>query len=141
MKTVLSAFLCGLVFAVGLIVGGMTQPGKVIGFLDVVGAWDPSLAFVMGGAVATHAILRPLVMRRGAPVFAVRFSLPTLTAIDARLLAGAALFGAGWGIAGFCPGPAIVATGAGVTRAIVFAMAMLAGMVLQARVPALVKRS
>jgi hypothetical protein len=141
MKTVLSAFVCGFVFAVGLVVGGMTQPGKVIGFLDVFGAWDPSLAFVMGGAVATHAMLRPLVIRRGAPVFAARFSLPTLTAIDARLLAGAALFGVGWGIAGFCPGPAIVATGAGATRAIVFAVAMLAGMFLQARVPASVKRS
>jgi hypothetical protein len=141
MKTVLSAFVCGFVFAVGLVVGGMTQPGKVIGFLDVFGAWDPSLAFVMGGAVATHAMLRPLVIRRGAPVFAARFSLPTLTAIDGRLLAGAALFGVGWGIAGFCPGPAIVATGAGATRAIVFAVAMLAGMFLQARVPASVKRS
>jgi hypothetical protein len=141
MRTVLSAFVCGFVFAVGLVVGGMTQPGKVIGFLDVFGAWDPSLAFVMGGAVATHAMLRPLVIRRGAPVFAARFSLPTLTAIDGRLLAGAALFGVGWGIAGFCPGPAIVATGAGATRAIVFAVAMLAGMFLQARVPASVKRS
>jgi hypothetical protein len=141
MKTVLSAFVCGFVFAVGLVIGGMTQPGKVIGFLDVFGAWDPSLAFVMGGAVATHAMLRPWVIRRGAPVFAARFSLPTLTAIDGRLLAGAALFGVGWGIAGFCPGPAIVATGAGVKRAIVFAVAMLAGMFLQARVPASGKRS
>ena len=140
MRTVLSAFACGFVFAIGLVVGGMTQPGKVIGFLDVFGAWDPSLAFVMGGAVATHALLRPLVMRRGAPVFAARFSLPTLTAIDGRLLAGATLFGVGWGIAGFCPGPAIVATGAGAKRAILFAVAMLAGMFLQARVPASVKR-
>jgi len=140
MKTVLSAFACGLVFAVGLVVGGMTQPGKVIGFLDVFGAWDPSLAFVMGGAVATHAILRPLVLRRGAPVFSARFSLPTLTAIDGRLLAGAALFGVGWGIAGYCPGPAVVATGAGAKNAIVFTVAMLVGMVVQARVPASVKR-
>jgi len=134
MSTMISAFACGFVFAVGLAFGGMTQPAKVIGFLDVFGAWDPSLAFVMGGAVATHAILRALVMRRGVPVLAARFSLPTLTAIDARLLVGAALFGVGWGIAGFCPGPAIVASGAGAGRAIVFAAAMLAGMLLQGRV-------
>jgi uncharacterized membrane protein YedE/YeeE len=140
MKATISAFACGLVFAVGLVYGGMTQPAKVIGFLDVFGAWDPSLAFVMGGAVLTHGFLRPLVVRRGAPLLVLRFSLPTLTAIDGRLLAGAALFGVGWGIAGFCPGPAIVATGAGATRAMVFTAAMVAGMWLQARVVASGKR-
>lgn len=133
MRTTASSFLCGLVFAFGLGIGGMTQPAKVIGFLDVFGAWDPSLAFVMGGAVATHAILRRLVMRRTAPVLEASFSLPTLTSIDGRLLGGAALFGVGWGIAGFCPGPALVATGAGARAAIVFSAAMLAGMFLHSR--------
>jgi uncharacterized membrane protein YedE/YeeE len=134
MKPVIAAFVCGLVFACGLGIGGMTQPAKVVGFLDVFGAWDPSLAFVMGGAVATHAILRVLVMRRSQPVFEARFSLPTLSTLDGRLLAGAALFGAGWGIAGFCPGPAIVASGAGGRAAIVVAVAMLVGMLVQSRV-------
>ena len=141
MIAVLSAFGCGLVFALGLGIGGMTQPAKVLGFLDVFGAWDASLAFVMAGAVATHAMLRPLVLRRGAPVLEVRFSLPTLAAIDGRLLAGAVLFGAGWGLAGFCPGPAIVATGAGAEVAVVFAVAMVAGMFVQARLPASAQRS
>jgi len=140
MKTVLSAFACGLVFAFGLAFGGMTQPAKVIGFLDVFGSWDPSLAFVMAGAVATHALLRPLVIRRSSPVLAPSFSLPSLTAIDGRLLAGAVLFGVGWGIAGFCPGPAIVATGSGAKPALVVAVGMLAGMLLQSRLPASGKR-
>jgi uncharacterized membrane protein YedE/YeeE len=139
-RSIASAFVCGLVFACGLGLGGMTQPAKVLGFLDVFGAWDPSLAFVMGGAVGTHALLRALVVRRGAPVLESRFSLPTLTSIDGRLLAGAALFGVGWGIAGFCPGPAIVATGAGAQTAIVFAVAMVVGMFLQSRVPASAQR-
>ena len=141
MKATISSFVCGLVFAFGLGIGGMTQPAKVLGFLDVFGTWDPSLAFVMGGAVATHATLRRLVLRRAAPVFETRFSLPALTAVDARLLAGAALFGVGWGIAGFCPGPAVVATGAGARNAIVFTVAMLAGMFVQARLPGSVQRS
>jgi uncharacterized membrane protein YedE/YeeE len=141
MSAVISSFCCGLVFALGLGIGGMTQPAKVLGFLDVFGAWDPSLAFVMAGAVATHAVLRLVVLRRAAPVLEARFSLPTLTALDARLLAGAALFGVGWGIAGFCPGPAVVASGAGARNAIVFAVAMLAGMFVQARLPASAQRS
>jgi uncharacterized membrane protein YedE/YeeE len=140
MRSIISAFGCGLVFACGLGIGGMTQPAKVLGFLDIFGAWDPSLAFVMGGAVSTHAILRALVMRRNAPIFEPGFSLPTLTAIDGRLLAGAALFGVGWGIAGFCPGPAIVASGAGAKTAIVLAAAMLVGMFVQARLTASVQR-
>jgi len=141
MRSVISSFACGLVFACGLGIGGMTQPAKVLAFLDVFGAWDPSLAFVMGGAVGTHAILRAFVMRRRAPMFDAGFSLPTLTAIDSRLLAGAALFGVGWGLAGFCPGPALVATGAGARTAVLFAAAMLAGMFAQSRLSASVQRS
>ena len=140
MRSIVSSFASGLLFALGLGIGGMTQPAKVLGFLDVFGTWDPSLAFVMAGAVTTHAILRTLGMRRSAPVFAGGFSLPTLTAIDGRLLAGAVLFGVGWGIAGFCPGPAIVASGAGAKTAVVFAAAMIAGMYAQSRVPSSVQR-
>lgn len=140
MSSVGSAFLCGLVFAIGLGIGGMTQPAKVLGFLDVFGAWDPSLAFVMAGAVVTHAISRVLVLRRSAPVLASRFSLPTLTGIDRRLVVGAALFGAGWGIAGFCPGPALVSSGAGARTALLFTAAMLAGMFAQSRVPSSAQR-
>lgn len=140
MRPTVSSFVCGLIFALGLGIGGMTQPAKVIGFLDVFGDWDPSLAFVMGGAVATHAILRRLVIRRAAPLLEAGFSLPTLTSIDGRLLGGAALFGVGWGIAGFCPGPALVATGAGARAAMVFTVAMLAGMFLHSRIAASGKR-
>lgn len=128
-----SAFLLGLLFAAGLGIGGMTQPAKVIGFLDFLGRWDPSLAFVMAGAVATHAALRPFVLRRGRPLLEPRFAMPTATRIDPRLLAGAALFGFGWGIAGFCPGPAVVAAGSGAGRAVVFALAMIAGMAIEGR--------
>jgi len=123
-----AAFLCGLVFALGLGLGGMTQPSKVVGFLDITGAWDPSLAFVMGGALATHALLRRWIVARPAPLLASSFALPTKTDVDRRLLSGAAIFGVGWGLAGFCPGPAIVAAGSGASTALVFVPAMLAGM-------------
>ncbi len=128
--TLLAAFACGLLFAVGLAVGGMTQPSKVVGFLDFTGAWDPSLALVMGGALLTHGLLRPLVLRRARPLFAREFSLPSKVEIDRRLIAGAAIFGVGWGLGGFCSGPAIVAFGAGTRAAIVVVPAMLAGMVV-----------
>ncbi len=125
-----AAFACGVVFALGLGLGGMTQPSKVVGFLDVSGAWDPSLAFVMGGALAAHALLRRWIVARPAPLLASSFAVPALTDIDGRLLSGAAIFGVGWGLAGFCPGPAIVAAGGGATAALVFVPAMLAGMLL-----------
>lgn len=129
----LAAFLCGLVFAFGLVCGGMTQPAKVVGFLDFTGAWDPSLALVMGGALGTHALLRGFALRRAQPLFALRFSLPTQTDLDARLIGGAAIFGVGWGLGGFCPGPALVALGAGTNAALVVVPSMLAGMIVHDR--------
>jgi uncharacterized protein len=123
----LTAFVAGLLFAVGLGVGGMTQPAKVLGFLDA-GNWDPSLAFVMLGAIAFHATAMRGILRRRAPLFAVRFALPTRQDVDVRLVAGAALFGAGWGLVGYCPGPAVTALGGGVPTAAVFVPPMVAGM-------------
>jgi uncharacterized membrane protein YedE/YeeE len=126
---VASAFGAGLLFGIGLIVGGMTRPAKVIGFLDVTGDWDPSLAFVMGGALAVHLALYRLIRRRPSPLLDARFHVPTRRDVDVRLVAGAALFGAGWGLAGFCPGPALVSAASG-PEAALFVAAMLVGMYL-----------
>lgn len=128
--SVITALLCGALFGVGLTLSGMTQPGKVIGFLDLFGDWDPSLAFVMGGAVIAHALTRPFVLRRSRPVTAASFKLPTVTTIDARLIGGASLFGLGWGLVGICPGPGIVGLGSGATYFLLFFPCMLLGMVL-----------
>lgn len=128
MKAILSALAAGLVFGLGLIVSGMVNPAKVLNFLDIAGQWDPSLAFVMAGAAATVFIGYRLVLGRDKPLFAERFTLPTATRIDARLASGAALFGVGWGLVGFCPGPALTALGTGAVPALVFTAAMLAGM-------------
>ncbi|NBX83207.1 YeeE/YedE family protein [bacterium] len=103
----LSALVCGLLFAIGLGVSGMTQPQKVIGFLNIFGAWDPSLLFVMVGGVLVYGLGYPWVKKAPKPLFAPQFLVPTSRHIDKRLLVGAALFGIGWGIAGFCPGPAL----------------------------------
>jgi uncharacterized membrane protein YedE/YeeE len=108
----------------------MTDPSKVIGFLDVAGAWDPSLAFVMLGAVAVHFIAYRWVRGCAAPLFADEFAIPKLRRIDAKLVGGSAAFGAGWGLAGYCPGPGIVSLGAGSWDALVFVVAMLLGMLL-----------
>ena len=124
----LTVFVAGLLFAAGLGVGGMTQPAKVFGFLDIAGNWDPSLAFVMLGAIAVHATAVRRILRRRAPLFAGRFTLPIQRDIDARLVVGAALFGAGWGLVGYCPGPAVAALGGGVPAAAAFVPAMVAGM-------------
>jgi uncharacterized membrane protein YedE/YeeE len=126
----LSALLAGVVFGVGLALSGMTQSSKVIGFLDVTGDWDPSLAFVMMGAVAVHFVLLRLVLRRKAPLLEDRFRLPTRRDVDAKLLAGAALFGVGWGLAGYCPGPALVASATGRAGTVAFVLAMAVGMKL-----------
>lgn len=130
MRPNFAALGAGVLFGVGLGVSGMTSPAKVIGFLDFAGAWDASLAFVMMGAIAVHAVLRRLVHRRSAPVFAETFDVPAPAAIDARIVAGSAMFGVGWGLAGYCPGPAIVSIVTG-PAAILFVLAMAAGMALQ----------
>jgi len=121
--------LAGALFGTGLLVSGMTSPAKVIGFLDVTGDWDPSLAFVMAGAVAVYSLVFSWISRRGGnPWFDSQFHLPTRRDLDLPLVAGAALFGLGWGLAGWCPGPGIVSAASGSVDAIVFVVAMLAGM-------------
>ena len=127
MRTVL-AFVAGLVFGLGLLLSGMADPGKVLGFLDLAGAWDPSLAFVMAGAIGVGAIAFALARRRTRSLLGDPMRLPTATAIDRSLVVGSVLFGAGWGLAGFCPGPALVALGLGEPKAVVFVAAMLVGM-------------
>ncbi len=122
------ALLCGLVFGVGLAMSGMTDTAKVVGFLDLFGNWVPDLAFVMGGAVLVTVIAFRFVLRRPNPLFADTFSLPSATTLDRRLLSGAAIFGIGWGIYGYCPGPAIAALGYLNTDTGLFVVAMLCGM-------------
>lgn len=123
----LIAMLAGLLFGAGLAIGGMTQPEKVLGFLDLAGAWDPSLAFVMGGGLLVTFPAFALARRRTQPLFDLKFQIPTRRDIDARLLLGAALFGTGWGIAGYCPGPAIAALSAAHPGTLLFCAAMVAG--------------
>lgn len=129
---IFNAFLCGLVFGLGLLVSGMANPAKVLGFLDLAGHWDPSLAFVMAGAIALAAVGFRLARTRKTSVLGAPMQLPTATRIDARLVGGSLLFGVGWGLAGFCPGPALVNAGSGEPRAWLFVAAMLAGMALYA---------
>ena len=121
-------FLSGLVFGIGLILAGMADPMKVKGFLDLAGAWDPSLALVMGGAIALGVVVFSLARRRSQSWSSAPMEIPTNSTIDGRLIAGGLLFGAGWGIGGFCPGPALVALGSGMGAAGIFVLAMLAGM-------------
>ncbi|QEK95508.1 YeeE/YedE family protein [Achromobacter insolitus] len=126
----LIAFVSGLVFGLGLIISGMANPAKVLGFLDVAGAWDPSLAFVMGGAVLVTAVGFALLRRRRVSVSGEPLRWPTATRVDVRLAVGSLAFGVGWGLAGFCPGPALVAASAGVPEALIFVAAMVAGMAI-----------
>ena len=130
MKHRISEFVVGLLFGIGLILSGMTDPGKVIGFLDLSGAWDPSLALVMGGAILVGVFAFALAKKRTTTFLGGALQLPTSNDIDKRLLAGSLIFGAGWGLAGFCPGPAIVSLGSGQPKAAVFVLAMLVGMAL-----------
>ncbi|CAN5920420.1 hypothetical protein BH11MYX4_BH11MYX4_10140 [soil metagenome] len=125
---VITALLAGLVFGVGLAVSGMLRPAKVLGFLDVAGAWDPSLAFVMMGAIGVHATAVVVARRRLRRPFASdRFHWAEPTAIDTRLLAGAAVFGVGWGLGGFCPGPALASAASGNLVGVAFVVAMILG--------------
>ena len=123
-----TSLLAGLVFGIGLIVSGMADPAKVLGFLDLSGRWDPSLAVVMGGAVGVGSVAFFLVRKRTLSLLGAPIKLPTARHIDRRLVVGSTLFGIGWGIAGFCPGPALVALGMGEAKAAVFVVAMLCGM-------------
>lgn len=131
--SLLLAGVAGALFGAGLLVSGMTQPARVLGFLDVLGGWDPTLAFVMGGAVLVYALAYRLALRRGVPWLEPRLQLPTRRDIDPPLVLGAALFGVGWGLAGLCPGPALVSAASGSLPALAFVGAMLAGMHLQHR--------
>jgi uncharacterized protein len=123
-------FTVGLLFGCGLLISGMTDPGKVLGFLDLAGLWDPSLALVMAGAIAVGVVAFGLARRRTHTLLGGPLSLPQSDRIDTRLLMGGLLFGAGWGLAGFCPGPAVVAMAAGHAKALLFVLAMLGGMAL-----------
>ncbi len=129
MPQLLAAFGCGLLFGTGLLISGMTQPDKVLGFLDIFGAWDATLAFVMAGAVLVTSIGFALARRRGTPMLANKLQWPTRNDIDAPLLSGAALFGIGWGLVGLCPGPAIVNLASLSLPVIVFVVAMAVGMI------------
>jgi uncharacterized protein len=129
MLSVLIQLGIGLLFGLGLIISGMVNPAKVLNFLDIAGTWDPSLAFVMGGAVIVTFIGYKLVFKLKQPIFDSVFHLPTASHIDNRLVAGAAIFGIGWGLAGFCPGPAFTALGTGQSGAVIVVIAMIVGMV------------
>lgn len=130
MKRLGSIFLAGVLFASGLVVSGMTQPSKVIGFLDFFGTWDPSLAFVMLGAIFVHALSYRAIARRDAPLWAMSFQIPTRRDIDGRLIVGAILFGLGWGLSGYCPGPAISSLVAGDGGTFIFVGSMIATLIL-----------
>ena len=136
MPLILSAFVSGLLFGLGLIVSQMVNPAKVLGFLDVFGNWDPSLALVMGGAVVASALGYVVAKRRGVPVLAPRLEIPIRRDLDPRLIGGAALFGIGWGLVGLCPGPALTALTVGPWQVFAFVAAMLAGMAVFRVVPA-----
>ena len=127
------ALISGALFGLGLTLSGMSDPAKVLGFLNVTGAWVPDLIFVMGGAVVVTFILTPWVVRREAPLMASAFSLPGKHRLDRRLMVGAMLFGIGWGLSGYCPGPALVSLLYGYESTLIFCLAMFAGMALEGR--------
>lgn len=129
-RTLFAALLSGALFGLGLAVSGMTDPLRILGFLDIAGDFDPALLFVLGGAVTTTLVLFRFVLKRPAPVFAGSFQLSSLRTLDRPLLLGAALFGIGWGLAGYCPGPALVGLGVASAEALWFVPAMLVGMLL-----------
>lgn len=130
----LAALACGILFGAGLALSGMTNPAKVLAFLDIAGSWDATLVFVMAGAIAVNATAYAMTRRRARPLLADAFTLPARRELDAPLLGGAALFGVGWGMVGLCPGPALASLARGEPGTIVFVAAMVAGMLLQRRV-------
>lgn len=137
MKSNLLSLLAGVIFAIGLGISGMTQPQKVMDFLDFAGAWDPSLILVMVGAIGVNTLAyRLVVQKREKPLFEARFLIPTRTDLDGKLLVGAAVFGVGWGLGGYCPGPGVVSLAGGGVGAVVFVVTMLLGMGLFAVVDA-----
>lgn len=136
MKKLWVALAAGLLFGFGLVLGGMTRPDVVLGFLDVFGHWNPQLAFVMGGAVVTTALGYRWVLGRARPLLEPRFQLPTASTLDRRLLGGAALFGMGWGLSGYCPGPALASLTGGAPALLLFVACMVGGWWLAARLPA-----
>ncbi len=135
MAKIVSAFAVGLLFGLGLLVSGMADPAKVLAFLDVTGRWDPSLAFVMAGAIVVSTTGYLVARRRGRPLLASRLEIPTRRDLDPRLIAGAAVFGIGWGLAGLCPGPALTLLTVAPAQAMTFVVAMVAGMLLFRLVP------
>lgn len=137
MRQIVAAFGSGFLFAVGLAIAGMTQPAKVVGFLDIAGNWDPSLALVMGGAIVAYMPLYRLITKRSRPLFAPAFKLPSRQDVDPKLVGGAALFGAGWGLGGFCPGPALTAVGSGASQALIVTAAMVVGFALHSGIETL----
>ena len=127
----LASLVCGLIFGFGLLISGMTQPDKVLGFLDIFGRWDPTLAFVMAAALVVSGVGFALVRQGKRPVLAVQYLWPTRTDIDRRLVVGSVLFGIGWGLVGLCPGPALVNLAGLMLRVMVFVLAMAAGMIIK----------
>lgn len=128
MKNGLAALLVGFIFALGLGISGMTQPQKVVGFLDIFGAWDPSLIFVMAGAIAVHFVTYKLIRKRSSPLLSAQWHVPTKKEITPALIMGSLLFGLGWGLAGFCPGPAMTSLASFELKPFVFVLSMLVGM-------------
>jgi hypothetical protein len=130
MNKIIGALVAGLVFGVGLVLSGMVDPNKVIGFLDITGNWDPSLMFVLGGAVVTTTIAYHFIFAQGKPMFESDFHLPTIIKVDQKLLMGAVIFGMGWGLIGYCPGPAVASLGFRPEEPLIVVISMLAGLLL-----------
>ena len=141
MKQIVIAILSGLLFGAGLAISGMLNPEKVLGFLDITGYWDPTLALVMGGALLVNIPVTRWILKQPAPKVASSFSLPSLKHVDKPLLVGAVLFGVGWGLVGLCPGPAITLLAGGNPQVLLFVSAMLAGLWLQPVLTGYLKRS
>lgn len=130
MKALVASFAAGVLFALGLGIGGMTQPAKVVNFLDFAGTWDPSLAFVMIGAIPVYFLCHRMALGRLSPLFVTEFSVPKPRGVDSGLLLGSAIFGVGWGLGGFCPGPALTSLASGASPTLIFVAAMVGGMIL-----------